>query len=202
MSRIANLIPLPGVVELEGVAKGLVALLKDDDDYMTKGKALMEQLESMTKWACGMDNLVDFTRDLVEIQEDLKAANKSKSRQRKLIIWDDLATKLQQKISFTTLNLVAQPHKTRAEQRIGLSHQREIIKGYQITNDAEIHTKIWPEPRYQWIYPTLKPVKTTLRSGQFEKTDVSYLTFSEDSEGTAHEHVEEEVKYICRLKYV
>ncbi|KAF8600139.1 hypothetical protein BDV93DRAFT_511188, partial [Ceratobasidium sp. AG-I] len=107
VSRIASLIPLPGVVELEGVAKGLIALLKDDDDYTTKGKALMELLESMTKCACSMDNLADFTRifpsDLVEIQKDLKAANKSKSRQRKLMVWDDLATKLQQKMLFTTL---------------------------------------------------------------------------------------------------
>ncbi|KAF8594573.1 hypothetical protein BDV93DRAFT_529250 [Ceratobasidium sp. AG-I] len=202
MSRIANLIPIPGVVELEGVAKGFIALLKDDDDYTTKGKDLMEQLESMTKWACGMDNLADFTSDLRKIQEDLKAANKSKSQQRKLMIRDELATKLQQKMLFTTLNLVAQSHKALTEQTAGLSHQRKLIESHQITNDAEIHTKIWPEPWYHGMYPALKPVKATLRSGRFKKMEVSYLTFDEDSEGTAHKLVEEQVKYICQLKHV
>ncbi|KAF8600136.1 hypothetical protein BDV93DRAFT_525664, partial [Ceratobasidium sp. AG-I] len=187
MSLITSLIPLPGVFELEGVAKGLIALLKDEDDYTTKGKALMELLESMTKCACSMDNLADFTRDLLEIQKDLKAANKSKSRQRKLMVWDDLATKLQQKMLFTTLNLVAQSHKALTEQRVGLSHQRELIKSHQITNDAEIHTRIWPNTEHQHCSPVLKPVKITLRSGRLEQTEVSYLTFAEDSEGTAHE---------------
>jgi hypothetical protein len=41
--------------------------------------------------------------ELREIQRQLVAANKSKSRLRKLAIWDSLNVKLQQKISCTTV---------------------------------------------------------------------------------------------------
>ncbi|KAF8602816.1 hypothetical protein BDV93DRAFT_557288 [Ceratobasidium sp. AG-I] len=187
MPRIANLIPLPGVGDLESIAKTLIALLKNEGVDTNKGAALTELLESMTEWASKIEKLAEFTTELHKIQTDRKAASTSKSRQRKLAIWDDLTAELQQKMMCTTLNLVAQLHEARTEQAVSRPHEHEIIDSYRIANDVERHTRIWPEPKHQEYYHTLKPVRITLRSGRLGKMAVSYLTFTEVSDGAAHE---------------
>ncbi|KAF8602788.1 hypothetical protein BDV93DRAFT_509057 [Ceratobasidium sp. AG-I] len=205
MPPMSSIIPLPGIGGLESVVKGLISQLKDEVDYHNNGAALMEQLESISLWAGNMNNLTEFTSELQETQRQLRAVNKSKSRQRKLMIWDELSMRLNQKMLSATLKLVAQLPKTLYEQAAGTSrqHQRQlqIVQSYQIINEAKVHSRAWPKHLERHPTLNLKPVKITLRSGQFGKTAVSYLTFDEDSEDTTHA-AKEQIKCIRQLNHV
>ncbi|KAF8600194.1 hypothetical protein BDV93DRAFT_286978, partial [Ceratobasidium sp. AG-I] len=101
MPRISNILPLPGIPELESVAHWFADHLKRDANVENgKRTALSRRLNRLLEHTKILENPAKLTSWLLEIQTQLQAVVVSGPRlgvggaQRKLELWDKLTTEL------------------------------------------------------------------------------------------------------------
>jgi len=115
--RISDVLPLPGVPELEIAGRGLIKLLKDADIEPDRRTALKRRLQSLIKHANELQCLPELTAQLLEIQKEVEAINTSRSRlgvlttQRNLAMWDKLKVKLDETVEVNMLDLLVRTRK-------------------------------------------------------------------------------------------
>ncbi|KAF8599121.1 hypothetical protein BDV93DRAFT_526306 [Ceratobasidium sp. AG-I] len=212
MPRISNIVPLPGVSELESLARGFVSRLKDADFENNKRAILAKKLERLLEHSRKLGIPTELTSQLLEIQRQFQAADDSGSRLRvrsaehKLALWDDLSARLDEAMAVSTHDLVAQMQQARIQQaqvlqpqlHIAITHLRQskvkIVNSYDITDQVEIPS--------EGLIQGFERVKTTLRASRFGRLPVAYMTCVSDSRDVAHEVVEQELNHISQSLHV
>lgn len=135
MNRIKNIVPLPGISELEDIARGLVRRLKELKYEDEKQASLGARLTRLIDCAKQLDDVIELKIELGKIQGRFEAAVKSSSRmgillaQRKLGLWEELDVKLNQIIETTTLRALATDWKMGGEQASDHSKLRDYQPG-------------------------------------------------------------------------
>ncbi|KAF8599132.1 hypothetical protein BDV93DRAFT_526314 [Ceratobasidium sp. AG-I] len=141
MSRISKILPLPGIPELEALAQGFVNRLKDAEFECDKRAALARRLDCLIERANTLSNPVELTRNLLDIQQRFKAADATSSRlgirgaQRKLAIWDDLCTKLDETMEVGMLDMMAQLRHTQTQQ----ARTQQLMQLHKSTAASRMH---------------------------------------------------------------
>lgn len=210
MPKISNVIPLPGVSELQDLAQGFFRRLRDVEVEYDKRAALASQLDSLIKCAGDIDDLPELNAQLTEIQRRFETTEALRCRiglrqaQYKLKIWDELKVKLDEAIQVNTLKVVAQTRKDVTNLLVARSYtpKVDIAPAYEITSQVEISQAIWPEDLTKRIIEPPERVKTILRSGKYKHLSVTYRTFVADSKRTTHELVERAAQRISVLLHV
>ncbi|KAF8593593.1 hypothetical protein BDV93DRAFT_549489 [Ceratobasidium sp. AG-I] len=219
MPRINNILPLPGISELEALAQEFLNHLKDVEFERDKRAALARRLQCLVDHAKTLGipaGLIRVVIQLLEIQARFQAAGTSGSRlgirnsQRKLAIWDDLSARLDEIMEMNILSLT-QTQQTQTQQAqteqltqmnkaiTGSLRQRvKVIDGYRVTNQVEIRRGSVCKPEFNLSTQRYETVRTTLRAGQLGNLSVAYITFAADSWNVAHEFVEQELDHISR----
>ncbi|KAF8602815.1 hypothetical protein BDV93DRAFT_523906 [Ceratobasidium sp. AG-I] len=201
---MSDVLPLPGVSELESAGRGLLRLLKYADIEHDKRATLSRRLESLIRRANELQNLPELTSQLLEIQKQFEVVDTSKSRlgirvaQRKLAIWDELKAKLDETMEINLLDLLVQTRK----EAYAPTNEHKIIPSYKITNEVKVPMGTIDDFGARYHFPVAKILKKTVRAGRFMKRSVAYLTFAADLDCITHQLVEDELKPLFQLQHM
>ncbi|KAF8595817.1 hypothetical protein BDV93DRAFT_548658 [Ceratobasidium sp. AG-I] len=196
MSILSNIIPLPGFAEIDGAIGGIARYVKSPKHERDECAELQKRLESFREQTDRMNVSPEFAAQLDEIYRDFQSSNATTSRNRawragkRLEIWAKLNDRLD----------------TMRDTALGsLQYDHEVVRvvlSYEITNEVQIHSKIWVDAITQRLVPVLKPPRITLRLGQYEKRSVVYVTIVSDPSDSAHKLVNHEANRIIQLLHV
>lgn len=210
MPRIASLVPLPGIPELENVARYFSNRLRDADLEHGTRATLERRLKYLIEGAKKLQDHAEITSQLLDIQTQFQAADIPNSRigirhaQRKLELWEELNSRLNETMEENMFDLIVQTRQAQFQQENTRSPELKVqtVESYKIASQAEIYRQ---DILSSIIAPSLRrleKVKTTMRKGQYGGLSVSYMTFVADSKDVAHELVKREAEYISQSLHI
>ncbi|KAF8604866.1 hypothetical protein BDV93DRAFT_522168 [Ceratobasidium sp. AG-I] len=190
---LKELLPLPGISELEGIVRGLIQRSKDLSYEEDKRLELAARLENLIGCAKQLDDLSELSKTLGDIQNRLESVLKSNSRlgihqaRRKIAAWEELNRRLDRVMEVTLLQLVAKPRNTRIKHDAleCYNNKLPVIPACEIVGQVEIFAQGFYGLHDGEYYPQnrrlYRDVASRCRSGRFGKLSVTYKTFNDRS---------------------
>ncbi|KAF8601114.1 hypothetical protein BDV93DRAFT_558792 [Ceratobasidium sp. AG-I] len=132
MRRIGEVLPLPGLLELEGIIRGLIRRSKELKYEENKQASIAARLESLIDCAKRLPDLSELSSQLDDIKSQLEELLKFNPRfritqaQRKFAAWEKLDRQIDRAVELTLLRLAAVPRNALVELNTVLPREAKV----------------------------------------------------------------------------